>query len=151
MGSLRDFKSSNLPCVTGIGFLLFEWEVAWRNFEVHSLKKLANRIHVSTFSILFFSKKNYRLLSYVTSVRPSVRLSVVYGKYFIVALILFLYWSIDLKFGLNIGCRVVHVRKASFLYDSNCNLQIYATYNILANRFVHTRIGVFIRCTIMHV
>ena len=25
-----------------------------------------------------------------------------------------------------------------FFYNSNCNLQIYATYNIFANRFVHT-------------
>ena len=39
-------------------------------------------------------------------VRPSVRPSVVYGKYLIVALILFFYWPIDLKFGLNIGCGV---------------------------------------------
>ena len=56
MASLRDCKSSNLPRVTGMSFLLFKWDVAWRNFDVHSLKKLANRIHVSIFSI-FFSKK----------------------------------------------------------------------------------------------
>ena len=88
IASLRDCKSSNLPRVTGISFLLFKWDVAWRNFEVHSLKKLANRIHVSIFSIFFFSKKTYGLLSDM-SVRLSVRPSVAYGKYFIVALILF--------------------------------------------------------------
>ena len=109
MASLRDCKSSNLPRVTGMSFLLFKWDVAWRNFDVHSLKKLANRIHVSIFSI-FFSKKNLRIV-----VRPSVRPSVAYGKYFIVALILFLYWPIDLIFGLNIGCGLVQVRKAYFL------------------------------------
>ena len=87
MASLRDCKSSNLPRATGISFLLFKWDVAWRNLEVHSLKKLANRIHVSIFSI-FFLKKTYGLLSDM-SVRPSVRPSVAYGKYFIVALILF--------------------------------------------------------------
>ena len=87
MASLRDCKTSNLLRVTGIGFLLFEWEVAWKNFEVHFLKKLANRIHASIFSI-FFLKKTYGLLSDM-SVRLSVRPSGAYGKYFIVALILF--------------------------------------------------------------
>ena len=48
------------------------------------------------------------------SVRPLVRPSVAYGKYFIVALILFFSWPINLKFGLNIGCEVVHVRQAYF-------------------------------------
>ena len=62
MASLRDCKSSNLPRVTGISFLLFKWDVAWRNFEVHPLKKLANRIHVSIFRI-FFLEKTYGLLS----------------------------------------------------------------------------------------
>ena len=74
MAFLRDCKSSSLPRVTGIGFFLFEWEVAWRKFEVHSLKKLANRIHASIFSS-FFSKKKL-LIVVVRDVCPSVGVSV---------------------------------------------------------------------------
>ena len=76
MASVKDYKSSNLPRVTGIGFLLFEWEVAWRNLEVHSLKKLANRIHASIFRIFFlFSKKNLPIVV-VRDVCPSLGASV---------------------------------------------------------------------------
>ena len=110
MASLRDCKSSNLPRVTGISFLLFKWDVAWRNFEVHPLKKLANRIHVSIFSI-FFSKKNLRIV--VRHVCPSLGASICrIRKIFHCRVNFIFYWSIHLKFGLNIGCGVVHVRKA---------------------------------------
>ena len=79
MASLRDCKSSSLPHVTGIGFLLFEWEVAWRNFEVHSLKKLVNRIHdsiFSIFSIFFLSFLKKKPIVVVGDVCPSVGASV---------------------------------------------------------------------------
>ena len=112
MASLRDCKSSNLPRVTGISFLLFKWDVAWRNFEVNPLKKLANRIHVSIFSI-FFSKKNLRIV--VRHVCPSLGASICrLWKIFHCRVNFIFYWPINLKFGLNIGCGVVHVRKAYF-------------------------------------
>ena len=112
MVSLRDCKSSNLPRVTGISFLLFKWEVAWRNFEVHSLKKLANKIHASIFSI-FFSKKNLRIV--VRHVCPSLGASICrLWKIFHCRVNFIFYWSINLKFGLNIGCGVMHVIKAYF-------------------------------------
>ena len=81
--SLRDCKSSNLLRVTGIGFLLIEGEVAWRNIEVYFSKELANRIHASIFSSFFFFSKKIPIVvvrDVCDAVRPSVRPSVACGK-----------------------------------------------------------------------
>ena len=70
-----------------------------------------NKCFSPPFSSFFFFRKNYLLLSYATSVRPSVRPSV--------EIISFRGNSlpnrpIELKIGLNVREGVVHVRKAWF-------------------------------------
>ena len=71
------------------------------------------------FSSFFFFRKNYLLLSWATSVRPSVvpsvRPSVVCGNIFFRGNLLS-NRPIDLKIGLNVREGVVHVRKAWFLF-----------------------------------
>ena len=75
------------------------------------------------FSSFFFKEKNYLMLSLTMSVRPSVRLSVrSYVRRLSICLSIIggnifgtrLQYPIDLKFGLVVGGRVVHVCKERF-------------------------------------
>ena len=75
-------------------------------------------LYTTIFSSFFFFRKNYLLLSYATSVRPSVEIISFRGNSLPNR-------PIELKIGLNVREGVVHFR------NSNCKLQIYAICNFL--------------------
>ena len=86
---------------------------------------------IDLFSSFFFFRKNYLLLLYATSVRPSVRLSVRPS----VEIISFRgnslpNWPIKLKIGLNVREGVVHVRKAWFfeILIASCKFMQFAIF-----------------------
>ena len=105
-------------------------------------------IYFSIFSIFFFFRKNYLLLSCATSVRPSVCPSV--------EIISFRGNSlsnrpIELKIGLNVREGVVHVRKAWFFEIRIASCKIFAIYvAIHANceRYCRISLTIIVRVSI---
>ena len=73
--------------------------------------------------VFFFFRKNYLLLSYATSVRPSAEIISFRGNSLPNG-------PIELKIGLNVREGVVHVRKAWFfeILIASCNFMQFAIF-----------------------
>ena len=89
------------------------------------IKRLIRTTHhisfMGFFSNFFFFRKKYLLLSFATSVRPSVEIISFRGNSLANK-------PIDLKIGLNVRAGVVHVRKAWFFEIRIASSKFFAIY-----------------------
>ena len=106
----------------------------WQHCDQQQFRTLSC-VHYTIFSSFFFFRKNYLLLLYATSVRPSVCPSVRLSVRPSVEIISFRgnslpNWPIKLKIGLNVREGVVHVRKAWFfeILIASCKFMQFAIF-----------------------
>ena len=122
----------------GVGQIAVQWfkpYLSGREQLVSIADKRSDFRTVAVFSSFFFFRKNYLLLSYATSVRLSVRPSVRLSVRPSVEIISFRGNSlpnrpIELKIGMNVRERVVHVRKAWFfeILVASCKFMQFAIF-----------------------